>query len=91
MARLVWKSYLLLDNMLISYISKNLFNDIVIKYNLKGNSEEQTMLNVEDWLTSYINNIFISLDKYYEEVSNLLGIKVDYYGSKTSNSCLIFK
>ena len=77
-----------------TYIAENLLQNILAKYKLHGKSSTETYANLEKWLENTINSIFSSLDKYYKQLSELLGINITYSKSMKDESfeaCLIWK
>ena len=74
-----------------TYIAQNLIKDIITKYGLRAPSEHQLGINLENWMKQRIETIFSGMDKYYQELSKLLGINVKYISQPNkSESCLVF-
>lgn len=75
-----------------SYIAQNLINDIIIKYRLSASNSQQLGINIENWMRSRIQEIFSTMERYYDELSKLLDIHVKYSQIKDSGiSCLVLQ
>ena len=73
-----------------TYIAQNLITDIINKHKLQSRNVTELGKNIEDWMKNRISKIFSSMDLYYQDISKLLGIHVNYTNTDEGISCLYF-
>lgn len=61
-----------------TWISNNLLKEIVHKYDLIRPTDEETAAAVENWMNERIKTIFMDLREHFTELSEAIGIQVQY-------------
>lgn len=63
-------------------VAKNLLNEIINKYNLRGHTPRETGANVQKWMQERIHRIFGDMKYLFEELAEAMDIKLNYVNGR---------